>query len=153
MSRLDLKIPPDLVALAVAALMWLVSSVTPSINVPSLLRVPTGVVFLSAGAALIAAARVSFDRAGTTFSPLAPGRSSRLVTSGVYRWSRNPMYLGTQFALFGLAVLQSNVYSLVVSLAHVLYMNRFQIRPEERVLSNRFGPEYEAYVGRVRRWV
>ncbi|MHB8050876.1 MAG: methyltransferase family protein [Coriobacteriia bacterium] len=152
MSRLDLKVPPDAVALAVGGLMWLVSLVTPSLDAPRPYRVLAAVVLFAAGIAVIAAARVSFDRAGTTFNPTAPHRSSHLVTTGVYRWSRNPMYLGTQFVLLGLGVLLSNVFSLAVSAVYVLYMNRFQIGPEEQVLVGRFGSDYEAYRRSVRRW-
>ncbi len=152
MSRLDLKVPPDAVALAVGGLMWLVSLVTPSVEVPRAYRVLCAVVLFATGIGLIVASRVSFGRAGTTFNPTAPDRSSRLVTTGVYRWSRNPMYLGTELALLGLGVLLSNPVSLLVSAIYVLYMNRFQIQPEERVLRARFGVAYDDYSGRVRRW-
>lgn len=152
MSTLDLKVPPDAVALAVGGLMWLASVLTSPIAASRAYRVPLAVALFAAGVGLIVAARVSFDRAGTTFSPIAPERSCRLVTTGVYSWSRNPMYLGTQFALLGLGVLLSNLFSLAVSAVYVLYMNRFQIGPEERVLTGRFGSDYAAYRDRVRRW-
>jgi len=153
MPRLELKVPPDLVAIVVAAMMWLVSRVTPSLDVPSAYRVPVAVVLLASAVAFIGAARVELAKAGTTFSPIAPDRSTRLVTGGVYRLTRNPMYLGTLLALLALAVLLSNPYSAVVAALFVAYMNRFQIVPEERVLSARFGAAYEEYASDVRRWL
>ena len=122
MSRLDLKVPPDAVALAVGGLMWLVSLVTPSVDGPRTYRVLVAVVLFVVGVGLIVAARVSFGRAGTTFNPTAPDRTSHLVTTGVYRWSRNPMYLGTEFVLLGLGALLSNPLSLAVSAVYVLYI-------------------------------
>ena len=153
MSRLELKIPPDVVALAVAGVMWLVAAVTPSLDVPLSSRAAIAGALFVAAAVLIVAARTAFARAGTTFTPRAPDRSRHLVTAGVYRISRNPMYLGTLLALFALAALLSNVFSLLTSAVFVVYMDRLQISPEERLLGARFGAAYEAYAGRVRRWI
>jgi len=152
-SRLELKIPPDVVALLVAGLMWLTSVATPSLAVPPAPRLIAAVALFIAGLALIVVARVAFARAGTTFSPRAPGDSTRLVTSGVYRLSRNPMYVGTLLLLLGLASLLASPVSLALSLTYVAYMDRLQIRPEERLLRARFGPTYDAYAAGVRRWV
>jgi protein-S-isoprenylcysteine O-methyltransferase Ste14 len=153
MSTLELKVPPDVVALAVAGLMWLASTVTPSLNWPGSWQVPVAILLFVAGIALIVLARIAFAKADTTFSPLAPERSSRLVTTGVYRLTRNPMYLGTFFALLALAARLSNPAAAIAALLYVAYMNHFQIRPEEGVLRERFGSTYEAYTRRVRRWI
>ena len=153
MSRLELKLPPDVVALLVAGLMWLVSTVTPSLGGPVPYRVLVAIVLFIAGIVLIVSARVAFAKAETTFSPIAPERSSRLVTTGVYRLTRNPMYLGTFLALLALAARLSNPAAAVVALSYVVYIDRFQIRPEERVLRDRFGSEYEEYTHTVRRWL
>lgn len=153
MSTLELKVPPDVVALAVAGLMWLVSTLTPSLVWPGSWQVPVAILLFVAGIALIVLARVAFAKADTTFSPLAPERSSRLVTTGVYRLTRNPMYLGTLLALLALAARLSNPAAVIAALLYVAYMNHFQIRPEEGVLRDRFGPAYEAYMRTVRRWI
>jgi protein-S-isoprenylcysteine O-methyltransferase Ste14 len=152
-SKLELKVPPDVVALALAGVMWLVSRVTPSLAVPLAYRVLVAGVLFIAAIALVATARAVFARAGTTFNPTDPDRSSHLVTAGVYRLSRNPMYLGTLLALLAVAALLSNPFSLILSAAFVAYMDRFQIAPEERVLGAKFGPAYDAYADRVRRWL
>jgi protein-S-isoprenylcysteine O-methyltransferase Ste14 len=152
MSRLELKVPPDVVALVVGGLMWLVSTVTSSPAVSVAYRVLVAIVLSVVGIVLIVSARVAFAKADTTFSPIAPDRSSHLVTAGVYHVTRNPMYLGTQLVLLAIAALLSNPVAVVVALSYIAYMDRFQIRPEERVLRARFGSVYEDYTRSVRRW-
>ena len=153
MTGLELKVPPDVVALAVAALMWLVSTVTPSLQLPFAGRLLAAAICAVVGIGLIVAARITFARAAATFSPMSPRRSSRLVTTGVYRLSRNPMYLGTLLVLFAVAAWLADPVSLAVALSYIAYMDRFQIAPEERVLRGRIGSAYEDYVLGVRRWL
>lgn len=153
MWRLELKVPPDVVALVTAGVMWLVSMVTPSLDVRLVYRVLVASVLFVPAVVLVVTARTAFARARTTFDPTAPERSSHLVTTGVYRLTRNPMYLGTLLALLAVGALLSNPLSFILCAAFVLYMNRFQIVPEERVLGARFGRAYEAYAHKVRRWI
>jgi len=84
---------------------------------------------------------------------MTPQSASALVVSGIYRFTRNPMYVGFLFVLLGWAVWLSNGLSFLFLPAFVLYMNRFQIQPEERALHARFGQEFVAYTSRVRRWL
>ncbi len=86
-------------------------------------------------------------------NPIKPGAASSLVSSGVYRFTRNPMYLGLSVTLLGWAMFLSNPLALLAVPLFVLYINRFQINPEERVLSSLFGAEYAAYKEKVRRWL
>ena len=95
----------------------------------------------------------SFRRARTTLNPLKPEKSSALVMSGIYRYTRNPMYLGLLLALLGWAFFLSNALAFLFLPAFILYMNRFQIAPEERVLVSVFGQEFTAYLSKVRRWL
>ncbi len=96
---------------------------------------------------------VSFSRAKTTMNPIKPAAAAALVTSGPFRFTRNPMYLSLFLYLLGWATYLSFVPALLFLPGFVLYMNHFQIKPEERVLSSLFGPEYAAYKERVRRWL
>jgi protein-S-isoprenylcysteine O-methyltransferase Ste14 len=153
MSSLELKIPPDVVWLAVAALMWLTSRATPGLVVAESLRRAVALLLLAAGAGLIVAGRIALDRAGTTWHPTEPGRATSLVTSGVYRFSRNPTYVGMELVLLSWAVVLANPSAAVVSVVFVAYVGRFQVLPEERTLSLMFGEDYRDYVQRVRRWV
>ena len=95
---------------------------------------------------------VTFRNAKTTVNPLKPHASS-LVTWGVYAISRNPMYLGGLIMLLGWAVFLSNPLAFLFLPVYVLYLNRFQIAPEERVLMSLFGETYAAYQVRARRWL
>ena len=84
---------------------------------------------------------------------MTPESSSALVSGGVYRFTRNPMYLAMLCVLIGWALVVSNVAALVMLPLFVAYLNRFQIRPEERALHARFGAEFERYRDSVRRWL
>lgn len=153
MHALELKLPPAALALLIALAMWGASRMTPSLEVPFLARGLAGAVFVAVGMGIAVAGIVTFRRAGTTIDPTKPGSASVLVSSGVYRFTRNPMYLGVLLALIGWAAFLSNAWALVGVPAFVLYMNRFQITPEERTLSAIFGAEYSAYKSMVRRWL
>lgn len=110
-------------------------------------------VFALAGGLVAALGVVAFRQARTTVNPTNPHATSSLVSHGVYGLSRNPMYLGFLLALVGLALLLTNTLSFIVIPVFVIYMNRFQIIPEERALSAAFGQEFTTYMQRVRRWI
>lgn len=133
--------------------MWGVAQLGGDVVVTRSMRLTAVVLFLAIGVALIVMARVQFARRNTTFSPIAPARASVLVVDGVFRVSRNPMYLGTWCILFAIAIYWSNVFAAVMSLAYVWYIDRFQIHPEERMLHSKFGAAYDDYRRRVRRWM
>jgi protein-S-isoprenylcysteine O-methyltransferase Ste14 len=105
------------------------------------------------GAGLVLVAGIRFRRAGTTVNPTRPQATTSVVDSGVYRLSRNPMYLGFLLALVGWAVILAHALPFLFLPAYVGYMNRFQIAPEERMLAAKFGRDYEAYRRSVRRWL
>jgi protein-S-isoprenylcysteine O-methyltransferase Ste14 len=152
-SALELKVPPDIVALVVAALMWIASAVAPTLAIPVTLHVGIAAVLIAAGIGAIISARVVLSRANTNWKPATPGRTNRLVTTGVYRFTRNPMYFGTLLILLGWAVVLKSPFAMFLPAAYMFYMKRFQIRPEERTLSALFGREYGDYLRHVRRWL
>ena len=84
---------------------------------------------------------------------MKPEGTSSLVTSGIYRFTRNPMYVGLLFVLIAWAVFLSTPWLVIGPFVFVLYMNRFQIEPEERVLFRLFGTAFATYKGAVRRWL
>lgn len=153
MQFLELKIPPVIVVAIAALLMWLMAWALPGWRFVFPGYVMVAIALVVAGGFISAAGVVEFRRARTTVNPMKPGDSSSLVASGVYRWTRNPMYLGFAVVLFGWAVLLASPVSLLVLPAFVLYMNRFQIVPEERALTSLFGAGFERYCERVRRWL
>lgn len=153
MSSLELKIPPDVVWIAVAGLMWLAAqSTVGGFGAAEPFRRPLAVVLIGVGTALIIAARVALNRAGTTWHPTEPGRTTVLLTSGVYGFSRNPTYLGMEIVLLSWAVMLASPAAVLVTALFVVYVDRFQIRPEEMTLSISLGQEYRDYLRRVRRW-
>lgn len=105
------------------------------------------------GATMACAGIITFRQRRTTINPLTPSASSSLVSSGVYRFSRNPMYLGYLLALTGWAVYLSNVVAVLLLPAFAAYLTKFQIKPEERALLTKFGPEFAQYMSRVRQWL
>ena len=153
MSSLELKIPPDIVWIAVAALMWLTSRVTPAFSVGESVRRAIALALIVIGTGLIVAARIALDRAGTTWHPTEPDRTTSLVTSGVFGFSRNPTYLGMEVVLLSWAAVLVSPAAALVSAVFVAYIGYFQIRPEERTLGLVLGQEYRDYVQHVRRWV
>lgn len=106
-----------------------------------------------AGVLVAVAGLLAFRRQKTTVNPFTPGLSSSLVAMGIYRFSRNPMYLGFLLVLLGWCAYLANWVSALLLPAFVAYMNRFQILPEERALTERFGSQFLAYCGSVRRWL
>jgi protein-S-isoprenylcysteine O-methyltransferase Ste14 len=153
MQALELKVPPPLVAALIAASMWGISKLPPAIALPEVIRTVTALPVALAGAALTGAGLLSFRQARTTVNPMKPQSAALLVRSGVYSISRNPMYLGLLVVLVAWAAFLSTVWALLGPLVYVLYINRFQIAPEERILSAKFGASYAEYKARVRQWI
>jgi protein-S-isoprenylcysteine O-methyltransferase Ste14 len=153
MNALELKIPPLAQVLIIAGLMSLAAALSRDFLLPLAIRWWGAMLFVGSGGLLALAGVWSCHRRGTTVNPLQPETASALVTSGVYRLSRNPMYAGFLLCLCGWGCYLGNGYALLGPVAFVLYMNRFQIIPEERALERIFGAEYDAYRRMVRRWL
>lgn len=150
---LELKIPPPLVGACVAALIWAVAGLGLQFEFHQKARLAWVSILVLAGVGLELLGLVAFRSSRTTINPLKPERSSSLVTAGVYRVTRNPMYLGMALLLLAWAVYLSSLLSLASVLVFVMYITRFQIQPEERVLMAKFGDEFLSYTARVRRWL
>lgn len=152
MQALELKVPPVALMLVCAVLMAAITLALPAAAWWQLAwwwaALP---VCVGAGVAL--AGVLAFRRAATTVNPTTPQASSSVVTGGIYAFSRNPMYVGFALVLLGWALWLGNGAALVLVPAFVLYMNRFQIAPEERMLTDKFGASYTQYVQQVRRWL
>jgi protein-S-isoprenylcysteine O-methyltransferase Ste14 len=153
MRSLELKVPPVPLTAVFAAAMFGVSVITPAATfvIPGRTGIAIGWALLAAVIAL--AGVVAFRVNKTTVNPLNPDAASTVVSNGVYRFSRNPMYLGFLLALAGWAIYLSNALAALFLPAFVAYMNQFQIKPEERTLLAKFGPAFSQYVAAVRRWV
>ena len=153
MKFLELRIPPPLVGVLIGVAMWLLAEQSWLVGLSGSARLGVAIVLVLLGAVISLAGVVSFRRAHTTVNPLKPERTSALVCSGIYRITRNPMYLGFLMVLTGWAVLLASGYAWFGPVLFVAYITRFQILPEERVLTGLFGDEFTAYQTRVRRWL
>ena len=150
---LELKVPPLLVALILAASMWLAARLTPGLGAALPYVEFLAGTLLLAGVVIALLGVMAFRRARTTVDPTRPGDASAVVTGGIYALTRNPMYVGFLLALAAWAIWLGNLPAALGLPAFVKYMNRFQILPEERFLGGKFGAPYAAYLLRVRRWI
>ena len=150
---MKLRVPPPVVTAICGLLMWLVARYAPvgafAFEAQRVLAIAIGV----AAFALMSLAAWQFARARTTVNPLHPERSSALVTSGVFARSRNPMYLAMLVLLFAGGLWFGNWLAFALCPLFVLWINRFQIAPEEAALTRLFGEPFTAYCARVRRWI
>jgi protein-S-isoprenylcysteine O-methyltransferase Ste14 len=153
MLTLELRIPPPVVGAIVAAAMWGATTGGAAPAPLSVLQMGVCAALGLAGVGFDVAGLLAFRASRTTINPLTPQRSRALVTSGVYRLTRNPMYVGMALLLSAWAVALGSPWAAAGPLAFVLYITRWQIRPEERVLQALFGPDYADYCQRVRRWL
>lgn len=150
---LEHRVPPPLVMLGAALIAWEVAGAVPQWSVQGAVARPLAWVLVALGVGFGIAGLWVFRRAGTTFDPHAPQRTRVLVTTGPYRFTRNPMYLGLALVLLAWCAWLANPAALVGVLLFVAYLTRFQIIPEERVMQEKFGAEYASYRNRVRRWL
>lgn len=150
---IELKAPPAALGVIAAALMWAASSATPAFDFTFPAGYVSAITLALIGALTCLSGVASFRRAKTTVNPMKPDSTSSLVVSGIYSYTRNPMYLGFLLVLLGWGAFLSNLLALLALPAFVLYMNRFQIAPEERVLASLFADDYAEYGARVRRWL
>ena len=151
--HLELKIPPLALCAVFAAAIAVFAHFVPAANVPVWGHRPIGLAAMLIGIALAVAGVVEFRRARTTVNPLLPGTARSVVASGVYRFTRNPMYLGMAVALFGMAAWFSSLAGVGLIPIFCLYLTQFQIKPEERALLASFGEAFASYMAKVRRWV
>lgn len=153
-SGLELKVPPPLqiitAALLMAGLAWWGACPLP---LSWAWRAALAALLAAGGLCVLIFCGLMFIRAKTTYLPMRPEKSSALVTSGIYRYSRNPMYLSMAVFLLGVGILFGDWLSLLVLPLFALYMTKFQIIPEERALERLFGASYLDYKQRTRRWI
>ena len=151
MKNLELKIPPAAVWFICALIMWGIARLLPFVALPHLPIVAIVMALIGIGAGI--AGIWSFRKVRTTVNPLNPSEATHFVSEGIYKLSRNPMYVGLACCLVSWAIWLSYLLPWLGVLLFVAYMTRFQIIPEERVLRQKFGDEYQNYCLKVRRWL
>ncbi|MCX2723413.1 methyltransferase family protein [Roseibium salinum] len=153
MADMRLKVPPVAVFIVAVLLLGAGAWLLPQLSIAFPGQTILAALLVVAGAILGAQGVLLFRRARTTVNPMTPEAATKLVTDGVYRITRNPMYLGLLSLLLAVAVYLGTLTALVVLPAFVWYMSAFQIRPEEERLIEIFGDDYRDYRGKVRRWI
>lgn len=150
---MELKIPPPLQALLFGTVMWFLDSWLGFAKLTFYFQWVIVLALFIFGFSIIALAGLNFKAAKTTVNPLKPSQASSLVIAGVYKISRNPMYLGLLVILLAWAFYLGNIFALAVLPVFVWYITNFQIKPEEKALMSIFGKEYQLYCATVRRWI
>ena len=147
-----LKLPPALVFIIFAVIMYLVATFLPVGYFDFFGRYLLIKILLSIAVILGVVSLFQFFRSRTSIDPMNPSKAGKLVTKGLYNYSRNPMYLALLIILLAWGLWLGNAFNTIVAASFVAYMNKFQILPEEEVLKSKFGKEYEKYMIKVRRW-
>jgi protein-S-isoprenylcysteine O-methyltransferase Ste14 len=153
MKALENRIPPPILMILVGAAMWGLSHLPPHVPLSPALRIAVACGVASVGVLFLAAGFLAFRKAGTTIDPVNIERASTLVSSGIFRVSRNPMYVGFTALLLGWSVYLAGAWAFVGPVFYVLYITRLQIVPEERAMLQRFGSQYIEYRSATRRWL
>ncbi len=153
MKYLENRIPPPLVAVIFGAGMFGAAMLTPAVELSSIVRYSAIGFFSVLGALFLVSGAISFRLARTTVDPLKPESATSLVTSGVYQITRNPMYVGLAMFLCAWAVYLESFWVVCLIVLYILYIHRFQIRPEEKALENIFGQEFANYKSQARPWL
>lgn len=153
MKALETKIPPLLLMLAFAGAMYGVATLGLAHFDSGNYGVTVAALLFCIGLVFCALAIIAFRRVDTTVNPTSPSSSSALVTSGIFRISRNPMYVAFLLFLLAWGLYLADALAIALALLFQRYLTAFQIKPEERALRRLFGDEYDAYLSRVRRWL
>ncbi len=153
MRWLEHRIPPPVVCTLIGCGMWGLARIAAHVPMAGGIRIGMAAAFVVAGFIAVFAGGFVLRRAKTTANPFQPDTASSLVVAGVYRHTRNPMYLGFALALIGWTIFLAAPLALLGPALFVAFITRFQIVPEERALARKFGAEFAAYRQKVRRWL
>ena len=146
-----LKIPPPLIVLILVFSNFLSSKKVDVIPIPN--QILVSILILLIGILILIFPVSKFIKSKTTIDPIKFKKVNKLVTSGIYKYSRNPMYLGLLLIVISSSILYLNIYSVVTPIFFYYWINRFQIKREEIFLKEKFGEEYLSYMSKTRRWI
>jgi protein-S-isoprenylcysteine O-methyltransferase Ste14 len=149
---MELKLPPAVIFILFGVIMYFLGMYLPFGFFDFFGRDIMVKVLTFLAAVVVIVALFQFYRNKTTVDPVHPTKTSNLVTNGIYKFTRNPMYLSMMMLLLAFGIYLGNAFNTLIVAGFVGYMNRFQIGPEERVLGEKFGKEYNQYLSKTRRW-
>ena len=151
MMNIKTKFPPPLVALTFGFLINYTKNIFPKIEIKN--EIIFGSFMIISGLIIILSAIILFKKYQTTVSPLNPSNATKLITDGIYKFSRNPMYLGLLLMLLGISIILNLTGGIFLIPLFILYINLFQIIPEENAMVDLFKDEFLEYKKKVRRWI
>jgi len=150
---MELKIPPPIVAALFALTMWGMATIATFAALTIHVSWVVSLVLLVVALAIDFFALISFQIAKTTINPMQPHKASQLVVVGIYKFTRNPMYLGLAVIMLAFVIWFGNLINIALLFTFVWYITQYQIIPEERALVKLFGDDFIAYQSSVRRWI
>ena len=148
---METKIPPPIVTLIFGLSIYFSRGVFQAVEIQHSFYI--GILLLLGGVTILISAVRSFKKDKTTINPLSPEQATKLVTDGIFKYSRNPMYLGMVFILSSMAVLFNLIGGIILIALFCFYITKFQIIPEERAMSNLFSQDFNKYKQATRRWI
>lgn len=151
--KFNLKIPPLALGISTLLFIWLVDRYVPIYRIEFVHQNIFASVVSGAGLIVALSGILAFRKLKTTVDPRYPEKARKLVIIGIYKFSRNPMYLGMLLALIGFDIFLGSIPGIFIIVFFVWFINKFQIHPEEIVLRDKFGEDYINYTKQVRRWV
>jgi len=153
MTILHNKIPPPIIALMVGSLMWYLSKHIPLLTFHFFAQEYLAYILMVIGISLDIISFFNFRKNKTTVNPIRPDKTKKLVVTGFYTFTRNPMYLGMFLILFGTGLIFSSISGLFALPLFIVLINELQIKPEEKMLEKLFGERFIEYKTKVRRWI
>ncbi len=153
MNKLSLKIPPIAVFIITVLGIVIMGLLLGDSHLSVSVRWGWLIIFIAIGVSIAVLGVKQFRKAQTSFSPTNPNKASTIVSSGIFAYTRNPMYLGMACVLVGFIGWFGHWWLMIWAVGFVAYLTQFQIKPEEQVLTEKFGSEYLVYLKRVRRWL
>tara|TARA_Y100000768_G_scaffold69620_1_gene48961 strand:+ start:1041 stop:1484 length:444 start_codon:yes stop_codon:yes gene_type:complete len=146
-----IKIPPPLIVLVLVISIYFSSKKIDLINIPFKLQISFFI--LSIGILIFLYPVLQFIKSKTTVDPIKFKKVNKLVTSGIFKYSRNPMYLGMLMVVLSTSIFYLNIYSILTPFLFIFWINKFQIKREEAFLTEKFGKEYLSYKNKTRKWL
>ena len=146
-----IKIPPPILVLILIISNYFSQNRLEIIYLPY--KYSTSVLILLVGSLILINPVFKFIKSKTTINPVKFAKVNKLVTTGIFKYSRNPMYLGMILIIISTTIFYLNYYSVTTPFIFFFWINRFQIKREEIFLKEKFGKEYLFYKSKTRRWI
>lgn len=148
---METKIPPPIVTLLFGLSIYFSRGIFQAVEVKYSFYI--AILLLILGLTVLISAVRLFRKDKTTVNPLSPEQATKLVTDGIFKYSRNPMYLGMASILGSIAVFFNLIGGIILIALFCFYITKFQIIPEERAMSNLFSQDFDKYKQTTRRWI